>query len=164
MRRTQLGLQGDPKTVSTSKTVCSLELTFIVSETTSAFKLRTAAPCCSVSMEFTPVESTVGGAMIGLAAANMLLVHGRVAGISGNKKYPSCTLYCSDVNTCSSPPILLLRSDVLLQTKWNNTNDNKMLKCRNNQRTSKTYCGRWYGMAALVYNWPRQWSRRELEA
>jgi uncharacterized membrane protein YedE/YeeE len=33
--------------------------------------------------EFTPVESTLGGLLVGLAAASVLLVHGRVAGISG---------------------------------------------------------------------------------
>jgi hypothetical protein len=33
--------------------------------------------------EFTPVESSIGGAMVGAAAANMLLTHGRIAGISG---------------------------------------------------------------------------------
>jgi uncharacterized protein len=36
-----------------------------------------------VSPEFTPVLSTVGGALIGLSASAMLLVEGRVAGISG---------------------------------------------------------------------------------
>lgn len=34
-------------------------------------------------MSFTPIESTIGGALIGLAAAHVLVVHGRVAGISG---------------------------------------------------------------------------------
>ncbi len=32
---------------------------------------------------FTPIASTAGGLMIGLAAAIILLVHGRIAGISG---------------------------------------------------------------------------------
>ncbi|MEO0997561.1 MAG: YeeE/YedE family protein [Pseudomonadota bacterium] len=33
--------------------------------------------------EFTPVSATLGGALIGLAAAALLLLNGRVAGISG---------------------------------------------------------------------------------
>lgn len=33
--------------------------------------------------EFTPVAATIGGALIGLAAALMLLFEGRIAGISG---------------------------------------------------------------------------------
>ena len=33
--------------------------------------------------EFTPVESALGGLLIGLSAASVLLVHGRVAGVSG---------------------------------------------------------------------------------
>ncbi len=33
--------------------------------------------------EFTPVSATIGGALIGLAAAVLLLLNGRVAGISG---------------------------------------------------------------------------------
>ena len=32
---------------------------------------------------FTPVEATIGGALIGLAAALVLLIHGRICGISG---------------------------------------------------------------------------------
>ena len=32
---------------------------------------------------FTPVESTLGGALIGLSAAMVLLLHGRICGISG---------------------------------------------------------------------------------
>ncbi len=32
---------------------------------------------------FTPVASTLGGAMIGASAAMMLLLHGRIAGVSG---------------------------------------------------------------------------------
>jgi len=32
---------------------------------------------------FTPIASTVGGLLIGLAASLMLLLHGRIAGISG---------------------------------------------------------------------------------
>jgi len=32
---------------------------------------------------FTPVEATIGGALIGLAAAMVLLLHGRICGISG---------------------------------------------------------------------------------
>ena len=32
---------------------------------------------------FTPIASTVGGLMIGLAAAGLLVFHGRIAGISG---------------------------------------------------------------------------------
>ena len=34
-------------------------------------------------MSFTPVQSTLGGILIGLSAAGTLLVHGRIAGISG---------------------------------------------------------------------------------
>lgn len=33
--------------------------------------------------EFTPVSALVGGMMIGLAAAGLLMLHGRIAGISG---------------------------------------------------------------------------------
>lgn len=33
--------------------------------------------------EFTPVSAAIGGAMIGLAAVLLMLVHGRIAGISG---------------------------------------------------------------------------------
>lgn len=36
-----------------------------------------------MSTEFTPVLSTIGGALIGLSASLMLLVEGRIAGISG---------------------------------------------------------------------------------
>lgn len=36
-----------------------------------------------MSPEFTPLLSTIGGALIGLSASAMLLVEGRVAGISG---------------------------------------------------------------------------------
>lgn len=32
---------------------------------------------------FTPLESTIGGALIGVAAALLMLFHGRIAGISG---------------------------------------------------------------------------------
>ena len=32
---------------------------------------------------FTPIASTVGGLMIGIASAGLLLFHGRIAGISG---------------------------------------------------------------------------------
>ncbi|MCO4768986.1 MAG: YeeE/YedE family protein [Deltaproteobacteria bacterium] len=32
---------------------------------------------------FTPIASTIGGALIGLSAAMMMLFHGRIAGISG---------------------------------------------------------------------------------
>jgi len=32
---------------------------------------------------FTPIASTVGGLLIGIAAAGLLLFHGRIAGISG---------------------------------------------------------------------------------
>jgi uncharacterized membrane protein YedE/YeeE len=32
---------------------------------------------------FTPIASTIGGLMIGIAAAGLLLFHGRIAGISG---------------------------------------------------------------------------------
>jgi uncharacterized membrane protein YedE/YeeE len=32
---------------------------------------------------FTPIEATAGGALIGLAAALVLLLHGRICGISG---------------------------------------------------------------------------------
>jgi uncharacterized membrane protein YedE/YeeE len=32
---------------------------------------------------FTPIASTVGGVMIGIAAAGLLMFHGRIAGISG---------------------------------------------------------------------------------
>jgi uncharacterized membrane protein YedE/YeeE len=33
--------------------------------------------------EFTPIESGIGGLLVGLSAASVLIVHGRVAGISG---------------------------------------------------------------------------------
>lgn len=33
--------------------------------------------------EFTPIASTIGGVLIGLSAALVLLFHGRIAGISG---------------------------------------------------------------------------------
>ena len=33
--------------------------------------------------EFTPVESGFGGLLVGMSAASVLIVHGRVAGISG---------------------------------------------------------------------------------
>ena len=33
--------------------------------------------------EFTPISATIGGLLIGLAAAVLLLANGRVAGISG---------------------------------------------------------------------------------
>lgn len=33
--------------------------------------------------QFTPVASTIGGLLIGLSASLMLLLHGRIAGISG---------------------------------------------------------------------------------
>ena len=33
--------------------------------------------------QFTPVASTIGGLLIGLSASLMLLMHGRIAGISG---------------------------------------------------------------------------------
>ena len=36
-----------------------------------------------ISSEFTPIASTIGGALIGLAASVLLLLEGRVAGISG---------------------------------------------------------------------------------
>jgi uncharacterized membrane protein YedE/YeeE len=39
-----------------------------------------AAPSAA---EFTPVESTLGGLMVGASAASLLLTHGRIAGISG---------------------------------------------------------------------------------
>ena len=32
---------------------------------------------------FTPVEATLGGALIGLAAALFMLMNGRIAGVSG---------------------------------------------------------------------------------
>jgi uncharacterized membrane protein YedE/YeeE len=34
-------------------------------------------------VNFTPIESTLGGALIGLSASMLLFFHGRVAGISG---------------------------------------------------------------------------------
>ncbi len=34
-------------------------------------------------IEFTPIASTLGGLLIGTASATLLLLHGRVAGISG---------------------------------------------------------------------------------
>lgn len=37
----------------------------------------------SLDASFTPLASSVGGALIGLSAASLLLVHGRVAGVSG---------------------------------------------------------------------------------
>lgn len=48
--------------------------------------LAAGSPCCFESghMEsFTPIASTVGGLLIGLAAAGLLMFHGRIAGISG---------------------------------------------------------------------------------
>lgn len=33
--------------------------------------------------EFTPVAATIGGVLIGLAAASLLLLNGRIAGVSG---------------------------------------------------------------------------------
>ena len=33
--------------------------------------------------EFTPISALIGGLLIGLAAAGMMLVNGRVAGVSG---------------------------------------------------------------------------------
>jgi uncharacterized membrane protein YedE/YeeE len=36
-----------------------------------------------ISSEFTPLASTIGGALIGLSASMLLLLEGRVAGISG---------------------------------------------------------------------------------
>jgi uncharacterized protein len=33
--------------------------------------------------DFTPIASTVGGLLIGIAAAGLLIFHGRIAGISG---------------------------------------------------------------------------------
>ena len=44
---------------------------------------RARAPNAITQAIFTPVEGAVGGAILGLAAADMLLVHGRVCGISG---------------------------------------------------------------------------------
>jgi hypothetical protein len=32
---------------------------------------------------FTPIASTIGGVLIGIAAAGLLIFHGRIAGISG---------------------------------------------------------------------------------
>jgi uncharacterized membrane protein YedE/YeeE len=32
---------------------------------------------------FTPIASTIGGVLIGIAAAGLLMFHGRIAGISG---------------------------------------------------------------------------------
>jgi uncharacterized protein len=37
----------------------------------------------STMESFTPIGSTIGGLMIGVAAAGLLLFHGRIAGISG---------------------------------------------------------------------------------
>ena len=37
----------------------------------------------SLGSNFSPLESGVGGALIGLSAATMLVAHGRTAGISG---------------------------------------------------------------------------------
>jgi uncharacterized membrane protein YedE/YeeE len=37
----------------------------------------------STMESFTPIASTIGGLMIGTAAAGLLLFHGRIAGISG---------------------------------------------------------------------------------
>jgi uncharacterized protein len=37
----------------------------------------------STMESFTPIASTIGGLMIGVAAAGLLLFHGRIAGISG---------------------------------------------------------------------------------
>jgi uncharacterized membrane protein YedE/YeeE len=33
--------------------------------------------------EFTPIASTIGGALIGLASVALMLTHGRIAGVSG---------------------------------------------------------------------------------
>ena len=39
---------------------------------------------CITAMEsFTPIASTLGGLLIGIAAAGLLMFHGRIAGISG---------------------------------------------------------------------------------
>jgi uncharacterized membrane protein YedE/YeeE len=37
----------------------------------------------STMESFTPIASTIGGVLIGLAAAGLLMFHGRIAGISG---------------------------------------------------------------------------------
>lgn len=37
----------------------------------------------SVMESFTPITSTLGGVLIGIAAAGLLMFHGRIAGISG---------------------------------------------------------------------------------
>lgn len=37
----------------------------------------------STMESFTPISSTIGGLMIGLASAGLLMFHGRIAGISG---------------------------------------------------------------------------------
>ncbi len=49
-------------------------------------ELAVGPDCCfeSLGMEsFTPIASTIGGLMIGIAAAGLLMFHGRIAGISG---------------------------------------------------------------------------------
>jgi uncharacterized membrane protein YedE/YeeE len=37
----------------------------------------------TVMESFTPIASTIGGALIGIAAGGLLMFHGRIAGISG---------------------------------------------------------------------------------
>ena len=37
----------------------------------------------TVMESFTPIASTIGGVLIGIAAAGLLMFHGRIAGISG---------------------------------------------------------------------------------
>ena len=39
--------------------------------------------CMTVMESFTPIASTIGGVLIGIAAAGLLMFHGRIAGISG---------------------------------------------------------------------------------
>ncbi len=36
---------------------------------------------------FTPISAAIGGALIGLAAVLLMLFNGRIAGISGNRRW-----------------------------------------------------------------------------
>ena len=50
-------------------------------------RLKTNPEDAIVPMEFTPIESTLGGVMIGIAVSSNLLCFGRVTGCSGNYKH-----------------------------------------------------------------------------
>lgn len=49
-------------------------------------RLKTNPEDAIVPMEFTPIESTLGGVMIGIAVSSNLHCFGRVTGCSGNYK------------------------------------------------------------------------------